>query len=145
MKKAEKMYKEGLKEKPNRPLFMIVGAFYLRNRMYGKLESFYETIISDYPYMVDDDLYVSYIHSEMISGRICKMFNLYLRFQNKIRSPLYRKDISEMLRSIACDYSDTDDRSSFIKNMLQSCPQDCPPARRRTVPPCPPGCPSPHW
>lgn len=124
MKNAEKMYKEGFKEKPNRPLFMIVKAFYLRNRMYNKLESFYETIISDYPYMVDDDLYVSYIHFEMISGRICKMFNLYLRFQNKIRSPLYRKEISEMMSSIACDYSDPDDRCTFIKNMLQSCPQE---------------------
>ena len=28
---------------------------------------------------------------------------------------------------------------------LQSCPRGCPPARRRTAPPCPPGCPSPHW
>ena len=52
------------------------------------------------------------------------MFNLYLWFQNKIRSPMYRKEISEMLRIIACDYSDTDNRSSFIKNMLQSCPQE---------------------
>lgn len=123
---ADKKYMQAFEEHPDISTVVIVKSFYIRNGLKDKLFALYGRIDAEYPELteIDAGFYSSWIQMKIRYGEINDAILLYAKYEAKFKNEMDRREVEEMLKPIALDFGDIDERIDFLNGMLEHCPKN---------------------
>ena len=123
---ADEKYIQVFEEHPDVSTVVIVKSFYIRNGLKDKLFALYERIDAEYPELTEMDagFYSSWIQMKIRYRQINDAIALFAKYEAKFENEMDRREVEEMLRPIALDFDDIDNRIDFLKGMLEHCPKN---------------------